>query len=211
MNNKFTEEMLENLRESVKNEMGEKRYNHTLEVEKMAVRLGEIYAPDKIPTLRAAALLHDVTKERSAEEHIAICERAGLSVSVAERKSPKMFHSKTAALIIPEKYPEFAVPELVQAIKYHTTGKADMNLIEKIIYLADYIDDTRTFPACVQLRSFFFDAEPQKMGEAERLKHLYQTLLLSFDLTLKDLLEEGAPIAEDSFLARNHLILLLSK
>ena len=207
MNNKFTEEMLENLRESVKNEMGEKRYNHTLEVEKMAVRLGEIYAPDKIPTLRAAALLHDVTKERSAEEHIAICERAGLSVSVAERKSPKMFHSKTAALIIPEKYPEFAVPELVQAIKYHTTGKADMNLIEKIIYLADYIDMSRSFEDCVALRNYFFDFDFEGANEEQKLAHLRETLIKSYDYTIRGLLEDGKHINDTTFEARNFLIL----
>ena len=207
MNNKFTEEMLENLRESVKNEMGEKRYNHTLEVEKMAVRLGEIYAPDKIPTLRAAALLHDVTKERSAEEHIAICERAGLSVSVAERKSPKMFHSKTAALIIPEKYPEFAVPELVQAIKYHTTGKADMNLIEKIIYLADYIDMSRSFEDCVSLRNYFFDFDFEGANEEQKLAHLRETLIKSYDYTIRGLLDDGKHINDTTFEARNFLIL----
>ena len=207
MNNKFTEEMLENLRESVKNEMGEKRYNHTLEVEKMAVRLGEIYAPDKIPTLRAAALLHDVTKERSAEEHIAICERAGLSVSVAERKSPKMFHSKTAALIIPEKYPEFAVPELVQAIKYHTTGKADMNLIEKIIYLADYIDMSRSFEDCVALRNYFFDFDFEGANEEQKLAHLRETLIKSYDYTIRGLLDDGKHINDTTFEARNFLIL----
>ena len=207
MNNNFTEEMLEYLRISVKNEMGEKRYNHTLEVEKMAARLGEIYAPEKIQMLRAAALLHDITKERSAEEHIAICERAGLSVSVAERKSPKMFHSKTAALIIPEKYPEFAVPELVQAIKYHTTGKADMNLIEKIIYLADYIDMSRSFEDCVALRNYFFDFDFEGANEEQKLAHLRETLIKSYDYTIRGLLEDGKHINDTTFEARNYLIL----
>ena len=113
MNNNFGEEMLAALREKMKNEMGEKRYNHTLEVEKMAERLGEIYAPNMIMQLRAAALLHDVTKERSTEEHIAICESAGLEVSIGERKSPKMFHAKTGAIVIAQKYPEFASAEIV--------------------------------------------------------------------------------------------------
>ena len=124
MNNNFSEEMLANLREKVKNEMGEKRYFHTLEVEKMATHLGKIYAPDQIPMLRVAALLHDVTKERTTEEHIAICEEAGLLVLKAERKSPKMFHAKTAALIIPKKYPEFASDEVIRSdlFKATTTG-----------------------------------------------------------------------------------------
>ena len=199
--------MLEKLRTDVKKEMGEKRYNHTLEVEKMAIRLGEIYAPDKIPTLRAAALLHDVTKERSAEEHIAICEKAGLVVSEAERKSPKMFHSKTAALVIPEKYPEFAVPDLVEAVRYHTTGKADMNIIEKIIYLADYIDMSRSFEDCVALREYFFDFDFDSASESEKIAHLRETLIMSYDLTIRGLLEDGKHINDTTFEARNFLIL----
>lgn len=207
MNNNFSEEMLAILRENVKNEMGEKRYFHTLEVEKMAIRLGEIYAKDQIPTLRAAALLHDITKERTTEEHIAICEAAGLLVLEAERKSPKMFHSKTAALIIPEKYPEFATQEIITAVRYHTTGRADMSICEKIIYLADYIDMSRTFEDCVALRNFFFDFDFDKSSDEEKLSHLNDTLIMSYNLTIRGLLEDDKHIDKTTFEARNYLIL----
>ena len=207
MNNNFSEEMLAELREKMKNEMGEKRYNHTLEVEKMAARLGEIYAPDMIMQLRAAALLHDVTKERSAEEHIAICESAGLEVSVGERKSPKMFHAKTGAIVIAQKYPEFASAEIVDAVRYHTTGKADMSIMEKIIYLADYIDMSRTFGDCVSLRNYFFDFDFAKASEQEKIEHLNDTLIMSYDLTIRGLLEDGKHINDTTFEARNFLIL----
>ena len=207
MNNKFSEEMLAELRESVKNEMGEKRYFHTLEVEKMAARLGEIYSPEQIPTLRAAALLHDVTKERTTEEHIAICEEAGLVVSDAERKSPKMFHAKTGALVIPQKYPEFAIPELVSAVRYHTTGRADMTILEKIIYLADYIDMSRKFEDCVVLRNYFFDFDFEKASDDEALSHLNDTLIMSYNLTIRGLLEDNKHIDKTTFEARNYLIL----
>ena len=207
MNNKFSEEMLSSLRESVKNEMGEKRYFHTLEVEKMAARLGEIYAPEQISMLRAAALLHDVTKERTAEEHIAICENAGLVVTDAERKSPKMFHAKTGALVIPTRYPEFAMPELVSAVRYHTTGRADMSIEEKIIYLADYIDMSRKFEDCVVLRDYFFDFDFEKATKEEALEHLDDTLIMSYNLTIKGLLEDNKHIDKTTFEARNYLIL----
>lgn len=199
--------MLARLRENVKNEMGEKRYFHTLEVEKMAARLGEIYAPNEIATLRAAALLHDVTKERTTEEHIAICEEAGLLVLKAERKSPKMFHAKTAALIIPKKYPEFATPDVVSAVRYHTTGKADMSIIEKIIYLADYIDMSRSFEDCVTLRSYFFDFDFEGANWDQKIAHLNDTLIMSYNLTIKGLLDEDKHIDITTFEARNYLIL----
>jgi predicted HD superfamily hydrolase involved in NAD metabolism len=207
MNNNFGEEMLAALREKMKNEMGEKRYNHTLEVEKMAARLGEIYAPDKLSALRAAALLHDVTKERTVDEHIAICESAGLVVSRAELKSPKMFHAKTGALVILQKYPQFATDEIVNAVRYHTTGKADMSIMEKIIYLADYIDMSRTFEDCVALRNFFFDFDFDNASEKEKLEHLNDTLIMSYDLTIRGLLEDGKHINDTTFEARNFLIL----
>lgn len=207
MKNNFTEEMLVNLREKVKSEMGEKRYFHTLEVEKMAARLGEIYAPEKIPTLRAAALLHDITKERSADEHIEFCERAGSFVSEADRKAPKMFHARTAAILIPEKYPEFVCPEVIEAVRYHTTGRADMTITEKIIYLADYIDMSRKFEDCVSLREFFFDFDFDGASEAQKLAHLRDTLIMSYDLTIKGLLEDGKHINENTFEARNFLVL----
>lgn len=207
MNNNFTEEMLKKLRKQVGCEMGEKRYFHTLEVEKMAARLGKIYIPNKVDTLRAAALLHDITKERSAEEHIAICEGAGLEVSIAERKSPKMFHSKTAALVIPEKYPEFATSEIISAVRYHTTGKANMSIEEKIIYLADYIDMSRNFEDCVALRDFFFNFDFDNSTEEEKIAHLNDTLIKSYDFTIKGLLEDGKHIDKMTFEARNYLIL----
>ena len=199
--------MLDVLRKKVKSEMGERRYFHTLEVEKMAARLGEIYAPGCIQMLRAAALLHDVTKERDAEEHIAICEGAGLTVSVAERKSPKMFHAKTGALVIPQKYPEFATPEVVAAVRHHTTGKANMTITEKIIYLADYIDMSRTFEDCVKLRDFFFNFDFEGASEADKLRHLDDTLIMSYDLTIAGLLKDGKHVDITTFEARNYLIL----
>ena len=207
MNNKFSEEMLSYLRESVKNEMGEKRYFHTLEVEKMAARLGEIYAPEQISMLRAAALLHDITKERTTEEHIAICENAGEVVSLGDRKAPKMFHSRTAALVIPSKYPEFDTPEIISAVRYHTTGRENMTLAEKIIYLADYIDMSRKYGDCVELREFFFDFDFENADEQSKISHLNDTLIMSYNLTIKGLLEENKHIAQTTFEARNYLIL----
>ena len=207
MNNNFSEEMLSALREKVKYEMGEKRYNHTLEVEKMALRLGEIYAPSDIPMLRAAALLHDVTKERSTEEHIAICESFGIRVTEAEKSAPKMFHARTAALIIPQKYPEFATDELISSVRYHTTGREDMTIHEKIIYLADYIDMSRKFEDCVALRNYFFDFDFENADEEQKMEQLRKTLIKSYDITIKGLLEDGKMIDPCTFEARNFLIM----
>lgn len=202
----FSEEMLLSLHESVKGRMSEKRFFHTAEVEKMAVRLAELYCPDKRDVLRAAALLHDITKEYDADEHLALFEKHGISVTAEDLLAPKTHHAKSAAALIPEEYPEFATDEVISCVRWHTTGRMGMTLTEKIVYLADYIDMSRKFEDCVRLREFFFSAEPEKMSESERLSHLDKTLILSFDMTIAGLIEGGSVISSDTFRARNSLI-----
>ena len=203
---KFNEEMLCHLRESVSGTMSPKRFLHTAAVEKMAARLGELYAPDKIDILRAAALLHDITKEYSAEKQLQTCNTFGIILEKQDILTPKTLHAKTAAALIPVLYPDFADEEVISAVRWHTTGHEDMTILEKLVYLADYIDESRSFPDCVALRSLFWDAEPQKMNEAERATHLDRVLIRSFDITLASLIEKGAPVSSDTFSARNYLI-----
>lgn len=208
---RFSDESINALRERVSAQMSDYRFTHTAEVEKMAVRLGELYAPEKMDILRAAALLHDITKEYPTERHAEIIRGAGELLSETELLSHKTLHARSAAIEIKEKYPEFADAELLGAVRYHTTGRADMSMCEMLIYLADYIDESRKFEDCVRLRSYFWDAHPENMSKEERERHLLSTLLLSFDYTLISLLVEGEPISEDSISARNSLILKLGR
>ena len=207
----ISELMLNGLREQLAKKISPKRFAHTLAVEEMVARLCAVYCSQYTMQLRAAALLHDITKELTTEEQIALCQRFGLSVTKTDVLSPKTFHARTAAELIVAEYPEFADPLIVNAVRWHTTGRKAMTLCEQLLYLADYIDASRTFDSCVLLRKHFWDAKPQNMSEAERLKHLYQTMVYSFDLTIEDLLESGVPIAEDTILARNEFLLLLSE
>ena len=202
----ITEQSLSALRASLAQSMSEKRYRHTLEVENMFIRLGALYAPEKILILRAAALLHDITKEYSSDRHLMIFAQKGLTLTREEFLAPKTFHARTAAALIAEQYPELADGEVISCVRWHTTGRRGMTLCEKLVYLADYIDLSRRFENCVKLRSFFFDASPDAMDEAARLAHLRDTLILSYDMTISDLLAEGAPISPDTFEARNELV-----
>ena len=208
---RFSEESLTALYESVRTQMSEYRFTHTAEVEKMAVRLGELYAPDKLDVLRAAALLHDITKEHTVDAHAELIERGGESLSALDRLSYKTLHARSAVELIKEKYSEFADIDVLDAVRYHTTGRADMSICEKIIYLADYIDDSRKFDDCVKLRNYFWDAHPENMSAEQREEHLLRTLLLSFDMTLTALTKEGSPISVETVSARNFVILELRK
>lgn len=200
---------LENLRERVTADMSPKRARHTLAVEQMAARLAALYCPDKEPVLRVAALLHDVTKEWPTERHVQFLAEHNISVTPLDVAAPKTLHARTAALLIPEQYAEYASDEVISAVRWHTTGREGMTLPEQIIYLADYIDDSRTFPDCVKLRSAYWNADPVSMTGEQRKEHLLRVLVMSFDMTVQGLIEDGAPVSPDTFCARNSLILQL--
>ena len=202
----ITEAMLDSLRVQLRGEMSEKRYRHTVAVEAMATRLGELYLPQMIPQLRAAALLHDITKEFSLKTQLQILQRFGIITYYSDEISPKTLHARTAALLIPEKYPAFADPRVVEAVRWHTTGRAGMSVSERLIYLADYIDMSRTFPDCIALRDMFWGADPAGMSRVEREAHLRAVLLSSFDRTVTALLEEGSLISPETIQARNELV-----
>ena len=203
----FGETEIAALRNAVLSEMSPKRYAHTAAVEDMVTRLATLYCPEEIPALRAAALLHDITKEYDVTTQMAILSEAGQPPKRGEEYAHKTFHARTAALLIPDNYPAFACDTVVNAVRWHTTGREGMTLTEQLLYLADYIDESRIFPDCVRLRSYFWGANPERMEEEERLAHLRRTLIMSFDMTMRALLSEGAVISADTALARNELVL----
>ena len=204
----YSEQMLDGLRARVSSRMSDYRFVHTAEVEKMARRLGVLYAPDKLDVLRAAALLHDITKEKSTEEQLAML---GADATQLDRLSPKTLHAKTAGAVIVSEFSEFADAEVLSCVRWHTTGRADMTVCEAIIYLADYIDESRTFDDCVKLRNYFWDKDPQNMSKSDREKHLLETLLLSFDMTIEALKKECVPISPETLDARRSIISKLNK
>ena len=202
----ITEKSLCELRASLEGVMSPKRYRHTVEVENMVARLAELYAPEKKQMLRAAALLHDITKEYSTDQHRKVCADHGITVDALMESAPKTFHAATAAALIPTLYPDFADDEIIECVRWHTTARADITVPEALVYLADYIDMSRTFEDCVALRHYFWDAEPEKMSAQARTEHLRKTLILSLDMTIGALIEDGMTVSPDTFEARNSLI-----
>lgn len=207
----ISEKMLNDLRESLKTKMSGFRLAHTLGVEEMAVRIGEIYCPEKLNILRAAALLHDMTKELSPSAQAELFEKHGVTMSEDVKNSPPTKHAITAALEIPERYPEMADSEVISAVRYHTTGRADMSLCEKIIYLSDYIDFTRTYSDCKALREMFWSASPEKMGKKERELHLDRVVLACLEMTVEDLNENSRYVSRETLEARDHILEQMEK
>ena len=198
MSNMLTERELIALRDDMKEKMSERRFLHTLGVEQMAARLAALYLPNDVLLLRAAALLHDMTKELEREQQAAILEEHGVVLRPDEACAHKIWHGMTAALLTPRLYPHLADPTLLSAVRWHTTGHDGMTVAEALLYLADYIEEGRVIPACVALRRAFFDAEPEKMDVAAREIHLWEIMLKSLECTVEELTAKGAPVCLDT-------------
>lgn len=126
-----------------------KRIPHVLGTEQTAIRLAERYGAD-VQKARVAAILHDCTKKLGLAEQLALCERFHVQLDEMERQEVKLLHAKTGAALARE---IFGVDEEIEkAIWYHTTGHANMSLLEKVVYIADYIEPSRDFPGVDKLR-----------------------------------------------------------
>ncbi len=141
------------LRERAKEMLDPKRVAHVLGCEEEAVALSGRWGADE-DDARCAAILHDLTKKLSLEEQLILCEKYGIMVDIVESREVKLLHSITGAAMAEH---EFGMPrEVCQAIRWHTTGKAGMSLLEKIIYISDYIEPTRAFDGVGKLRTLAY-------------------------------------------------------
>ena len=167
-----------------------KRIPHIRGCEEEAVRLAERWGAD--PHLaRRAGILHDCTKYLDLDEQLALCEKYRVPLDSLERVTVKLLHSKTGAAIARHVFGE---PEAVcNAIYWHTTGKADMDLLSKILYLADYIEPSR--------------APFEGLEELRRLAYtdMDKALLLGCEMTIEDMEERGVPVHTNTLQARDFL------
>lgn len=197
---------IEFLTNKTKEFQDEKRFNHTLGVAKEAYELGKIFIPKKAEKLMIAGILHDITKCFTTEKQIELCNLFNLSYD-KEKEMPKLFHAKTGCEFAKEIFGDQIVDdEIYSSILYHTTGRAEMTLFEAIIYLADYIEPGRTFSDCIALREFFYTRIEKASSFDEKLEALREAMLLSFDLTIKNLIDENKKIDFDTVNARNYFL-----
>ena len=166
-----------------------KRIPHVLGTEQEAIRLAERYGAD-VEKARVAALLHDCTKKLNMDEQLALCGQYGIELDELEQKALKLLHAKTGAAIARD---VFGVDEeIYKAIWWHTTGHANMTLLEKIIYLADYIEPSRNFPGVDKLRKMCYE-------------DLNAGLLLGLEMSIEEMTEMGNPVHHATIEARDAL------
>lgn len=136
-----TIEISQRLRIALEKELKPDRYDHTLGVAYTAASMAMVYGADVDKAL-IAGFLHDCAKCMSHEEQIAICEKNKIDITEVERKNHSLLHAKAGVYIARTKYDVYDT-EILGAIRWHTTGKEDMSLLEKIVYIADFIEPNR--------------------------------------------------------------------
>jgi len=152
--------------------LSEKRFLHSVSTEKTAFKLAVRYGAD-CDKVRTAALFHDITKDTQLNEQLNLCEKYGIMVDNLEMKDVKLIHSKTAVAVA---FNEFNITDadILDAVKYHTTGRKNMSLIEKIIFLADYIEPLRgEYDGVAELRLLAYE-------------DIDKAMLFALELTVKE-------------------------
>lgn len=143
------------IKKKIKRELDKDRYQHTLGVAYLASSLAMRYRLDP-ERLFTAGLLHDCAKNIPNDEKYALCKKYKIALNDTEKKAPYLLHSKLGAYIAEHDY-GISDKEILNAIRYHTTGRPGMSLVEKIIFTADYIEINRKeAPFLTEIREMAF-------------------------------------------------------
>lgn len=137
--------------EMLQKELKPSRYEHSVGVMESSVQLAKLYGCD-VEKARIAGLLHDCAKCLSDKEILKKAKQYNLEFDFITSRQLELAHGPLGAVIAEKEY-GITDHDILKAIQYHTTGKPDMSLIEKIIYLADYIEPNRNYPGVEALRS----------------------------------------------------------
>ncbi|GIP55414.1 bis(5'-nucleosyl)-tetraphosphatase (symmetrical) YqeK [Paenibacillus vini] len=180
----------EQLIEIVSGQMPAKRWKHVEGVMETAVILAERFGGDK-EKADLAALLHDLAKFWPVERQEAMIRDNGLNPELLEHDK-QLMHAEIGAFVAQRDY-GIEDPEVLDAVRYHTSGRVGMTKLDKIVCLADYIEPGREFPGVERIR----DLAEHSLEEA---------LVAGFDSTISFLLEKGKVIFPLTVLSRNGLI-----
>lgn len=184
---------IEEIKEELKNILSPKRYEHSLGVMEKAVELAEIFGEDK-EKAAYTALVHDIAKEMTTEEYYKYARENNIEIEEIDKIETIALHGKIGADIVKKKYG--FTNDMCNAIYYHTTGRANMTLLDKIIYIADKIEENRKYPEADELRKVF-----------EKCKNLDEFILYDIDYyTIPKMIEQKRIIHPNSIYARNDII-----
>ncbi|MCR4926098.1 MAG: bis(5'-nucleosyl)-tetraphosphatase (symmetrical) YqeK [Clostridiales bacterium] len=180
----------------LKQRLGEKRFNHSLNVAEEAVRLAKKYSVD-VEKAYKAGLLHDIMKEEKPEIQFEAIVKSGMPFTEVEKSNQKLWHAMAGAAYIKN---ELGIEdeEIINAVRYHTTAKAGMTMLEKVIYIADFTSKERDYDGV------------EKMRELADVS-LEQAMLEGLSFTLQKLVEKNKLLNLDSINAYNEVAAVCGK
>ena len=175
-------------KEILKNRLTEKRYTHSLNVADSAKKLARLYGYDE-EIAYTAGLIHDCCKDTPAGLQLSYMLENGVELSEYERGVAKLYHSICGSVFVKK---EFGIDnqDIINAVRYHTTGRKNMSLLEKIIFIADFISDERDYNGVDIMRE-------------KAVKSLDEAIVEGLSFTIKDLIDQGRIIHPDTLDAYN--------
>lgn len=183
---------IEEYKNIIRKRMGDKRYHHSCCVAKEAVRLAEKYGadPDKA---QLAGILHDITKETDFDEQFRIIIDGGYIMDDIQLNANKLWHSISGSIYVRDVL-NIKDEDIINAIRYHTTGRSNMSLLEKVIFIADFTSEERDYEDVDVIR------EKAEIS-------LNEAIIYGLQYTIKKLADRKLPISEDSMACYNEVIL----
>ncbi len=172
--------------------LSEYRRTHSLNVAEEAVRYAEKYGGD-VEKARLAGLLHDVTKETDFDRQLQIIENGGIMLSELERRSPKLWHAISGACYVRDVI-GIDDEDIFNAIRFHTTARAGMSQLERLIFLADFTSAERDYPDIDVIR-------------AHAEESLEDGMLYGLRFTVGRLIGRGDLVSPDALAAYNEILL----
>ncbi|KHO38252.1 phosphohydrolase [Clostridium tetani] len=181
----------EEIEDYLKKNLKEKRFLHSLRVKDMAIKMAKFYNID-IEKTKMAALIHDCAKNKKNEELINIVKKYGYDIDKECEKNIQLLHGLVGT-IIAKNLMGIKDQDILNAIRYHTTGRENMTMLEKIIYLSDYIEPGRKYPGVEKVRELAF-------------QDIDKALINSFNITIKYVIEKDQVLHLDTIKGRNFLL-----
>ncbi len=184
------------IKKILKEFLGDKRYNHTLEVAKEAVKLAKRYGADE-EKAEIAALLHDIMKEQDEDIQLSVIAEAGITLDEVELVTKKLWH-QIAGMAYAKEMLGIEDEDILNAVRYHTSGRKNMSLLEKVVFIADFTSDDRDFNGVKEMR---------KLAE----KCLEDAMVEGLSYTLTELSHEKKLISRDTIDAYNMAIMKMEE
>lgn len=187
---------VDDMKIKLKKSLKEDRYIHSLNVMEESVKLAMHYNAD-VEKAQIAGLLHDCAKNIGKDEEQKLIKKYNIVLDDIQQRSPALIHSILGVYVARDDY-GIEDEEILNAIYWHTTGRAGMTILEKIIFVADYIEPGRTFDAARKAREYAYE-------------DIDRSVLLCADSTIMFLVGKGKVIHPYTLETRNDAILTLNK